>query len=601
MKNVLRWIILLFGLDRFAPAEAQARPPNILLIISDDQGYGEFGFTGNDLVQTPNLDRLAAKGAFYTDFIVTPSCSPTRVSLLTGRNHLLAGVWGVGPRGDARRDEVFLPAFLKPAGYQSWLIGKPDTGFMMELDPLARGFDWYNIIGGGYLQQRPWMITPSCNEWIEGWTADIMTDSAIEKIRAAGDSPWLAYVAYIIPHYPWETSDHYAVPYRNQGLPETISQIFGSITQMDHNIGRLLDTLRETGQQDNTIILFFCDNGPSEQTSAWKNNNYRNAQHSEDWKYRNPHNLAGAKGEIWDHGMRSPLLVSWPGRIVPGKRTQLAAVEDILPTLIDLTAIPSEQMPDHLPFCGQSLRRSLENPAAPSDREEVFRLALAGPGEPGPLAPRGIIGDATRVDYSGLHTILRGERYKFHHLPGGRYSLFDMTVDEGERQDVSAQYPELTASMAQRCRDRWDGIASQNRTFQMRQLKIDNADRQWIKSWTLHANRALHFEGEMRSVFSGGARGFRFPGDRADYEIEVQKPLTVSFVAEGKGLDQCAAISLLVEGQTVSVISRSADKIVFASTALPAGDVPLSLAVAKDAKAGTADGEVMELTLKAEK
>lgn len=573
--------------------------PNILLIVSDDQGYGEFGFTGNEIVQTPRLDSLAADSAFYSDFVVTPACSPTRASLMTGRNHLLTGVWGVGPRGDARRDEVFMAEFLKPVGYQSWWIGKADTGFMMEHTPLSRGFDWFNIIGGGYLQQNPQMINPSGGTWMEGLTADIMTDSLIEKIDEAGDTPWLAFAAYIIPHSPWETSDAYADPYRQQGYSETVSQIFGSITQLDHNIGRLLDTLEASGQADNTIILFLSDNGATEDTPAWKNDNYQRAQHSPAWEFRNPLDLIGQKAEVWDHGIRSPLLVRWPGKITPGERTQLAAVEDILPTLIDLLALPEAGLPDHLPLSGQSLRASLENPAAPCDRPEVFRIALAGPGDPGSLARTGLIADGTQLDYSRLHTILRVGQYKFHHLPGGHYRLFDMTVDASERKDLSAQHPERTASMAQRTRDSWDEIVGQNRTFPMRQLKVDNAERRWIKRWVLHPNRALHFEGEMLSVFLGGAKGFRLPGDRADYTVEVQQALTVSFIAEGKGFDQSAPIDLLIDGQPVPVVSRSAERIEFGPIALPAGEVPLSLAVARNAQAGSAQAEVIRLILNA--
>jgi hypothetical protein len=117
----------------------------------------------------------------------------------------------------------------------------------------------------------------------------------------------------------------------------------------------------------------------------------------------------------------------------------------------------------------------------------------------------------------------------------------------------------------------------------------------------MRANQALHFEGEMQSIFYGGARGFSSPGDRADYTVDVQKPLTVSFVAEGKGLDLCAPIELLIHGKPVEVKSRDAKKIVFGSASLPAGTTPFSLAVPAGAKAGSADGEVITLTMNLEK
>lgn len=594
------WMPLsLLALGSAASGLAEPRKPNILIIISDDQGYGDFGFTENTLVRTPVLDRLAGQSAFYTGFQVAPACSPTRSSLLTGRNHLEVGVWGVGPRGDVRRDEVLMPSFFKKAGYSAWLLGKWDGAKMMELGPVERGFDWFCGIGGGYLQKRPLLCFPDRAEWTDGWSAELITDEAIRKIHEAGDSPWLMHMAYIIPHTPWECPDSYADIYRKQGCSELLSQCYGSITQMDHEIGRLLEAVREAGQEENTMVLFFSDNGPTEDRPAHVNNNYRHARHSDDWAKRNPLNLTGQKGEVWDNGIRSPLLVRWPGVVKPGIRNHVVGVEDVLPTLLEMAGIPEEKRPEHLPFDGRSFRASLED-ALFSDERDFFRLALAGPGEPGPTTPTGIIPDAHETDHGKLHTVLRSGKYKFHHLPGGELRLYDMESDPGEKHDLSASMPERAAEMAARSRARWDDIASRNRTFPMRQIKIDNADR-WSKSWTLHANRALGFEGGMQSVFYGGARGFRKPGDRADYTVEVQKPLTVSFVAAGKDLDRCAPISLLVEGKPVEVISRSADKIVFGTAALPAGTVPLSLAVPGDAEAASIHGEILTLTLHPEK
>jgi len=573
MKSIIRWMVLILVVGSFA--HAADRSPNILLIISDDQGYGDFGFTGNKLADTPVLDRLSKEGAFYPNFMVAPACTPTRSALLTGRNHLDVGVWGVGPRGDVRRDEVMMPSFLNPSGYNTWLFGKWDGTTMLELGPVERGFDWFCGIGGGYLQKRPLLCTPEKGEWTEGWSAELITDAAIKKIK---------------------DPDSYAAPYRKKGFSETFAQCYGSIKQMDDQIGRLLDAVRAAGQEENTIVLFFSDNGPTENRPAWVNDNFKHAQNSKDWKLRNACDLIGAKAEVWDAGIRSPLLVRWPGKIKPGVRKHVTMVEDLLPTLLDLAQIPEAKQPKHLPFDGKSFRASLRD-ARFTEERDIFRLALAGPGEPGDTTLSNIIEDARETDYSRLHTVLRRGNYKFHQLPGGGFRLYDMEKDPGEKNDLSAKMPERTVELAARCRARWDDIASSNRTFPMRQLRINNADR-WSESWTLHANRALHFEGEMRSVFYGGARGFRSPGDRADYTVEVQKPLTVSFVAEGKGLDQCAPISLLVDGKPVEVKSRAANKIVFGSVALPSGTTPLSLAVPVDAKAGTTDGEVIAVTLK---
>jgi len=591
MKNVFKWVLVGMLAMSSASLGAATRQPNILLIISDDQGYGDFGFTGNKLADTPVLDQLSKDGAFYPWLVVAPACTPTRSALLTGRNHLDVGVWGVGSRGDVRRDEVLMPAFFNPSGYHTWLFGKWDGSKMMELDPVARGFDWFCGIGGGYKQQRPLLCTPKGGVWTDGWSAELITDAAIEKIKESGDEPWLAYMAYIIPHLPWECPDSYADPYRQQGFSETFAQCYGSIKQMDDQIGRLLEAIREAGQEDNTIVLFMSDNGPTENTPAYVNNDFADAQFSSDWELRNACDLTGAKAEVWDGGIRSPLLVRWPGKIKPGVREHVIKVEDLLPTLLDLTQISEDKQPQHLTFDGKSIRASLED-ASFTEERDIFRLALDGPGHPGDVTTTKIIEEAREVDYSKLHTVLRNGQYKFHHLPGGRLRLYDMENDPGEKNDLSATMPERTEAMAERCRARWDDLASRNRTFPMRQLKIDNVDR-WANSWLLEANRAQRFEGKMLSDFYGGVIGFRNPGDRADYTLDVQKSLTVSFVATGKNLDQCATIDLLVDGKTVEAKSRSAEELVFGSVTLPAGSVPLSLAVAEDAKAGSDAGKVV--------
>lgn len=598
MKRIFnKWILLLLMGTSFA--QAAERQPNILLIISDDQGYGDFGFTGNPLADTPVLDQLSKDGAFYPNFVVAPACSPTRSALLTGRDHLNVGVWGVGSRGDVRRDEVLMPSFFNPSGYNTWLFGKWDGSKMMELGPVERGFDWFCGIGGGYLQQRPLLCTPEGGEWTEGWSAELITDAAIDKIQASGDTPWLAYMAYIIPHLPWECPDAYADPYREKGYSETFAQCYGSIKQMDDQIGRLLDAVRNAGQADNTIVLFMSDNGPTENRPAWVNDNYKHAQNSADWELRNPLGMIGHKAEVWDLGIRSPLLVRWPGVIEPGVREHVTKVEDLLPTLLDLAAIPKSKQPEHLPFDGQSMRASLEDPSF-TEARDIFRVALAGPGEPGNTTRTSIIENAPALDYRKLHTVLRNGNYKFHHLPGGNFRLFDMAVDPAESNDLSQSMLERTAEMARRCRAEWDAIAATGRTFEMRQLKIDNVDR-WAKSWTLHANRALHFEGKMRSVFYGGAKGFQQPGDRADYLIEVQKPLTVSIVASGKGLNHCAPIHLEIDGHVLQPIEQTADTIRYGVVKLSAGELPIALFVPSDAKAGAKQGEVISVKFNHEK
>ena len=601
--NPFRCVSLALLLIACSLLHAHAAQPNILIILSDDQGYGDFGFTGNSVVQTPALDALSTESAFYPHFIVGPACTPTRVSLYTGRHHLDTGVWGVGSRGKVRRDEVMMPRFFTPAGYQTWVIGKLDGGLtMMELGPLDRGFDWFcSATGGSYIQRNPTIVAPGLREPREGWTAELLTDKAIEKIRTEGDQPWMLHMNYIIPHLFWECPDAYADIFRNQGYSESLAQCYGSIKQMDDQIGRLLEALDELGQTENTIVIFMSDNGSldavgNREVGVWENSAKKRA-HSDDWQYRNPDGLIGRKGEVWDNGIRSPLLVRWPAKIKSGIRQHVVGVEDILPTVLQLAQIPEDQWPAHLPFAGTSFANSLANASAVDERD-IFRLATGGPGTP---YAGGDVVKVSGIDYGSLHTILRSGKYKFHHLPGGVSRLYDMAVDPTETNDLSQQMPERTAAMATRCQAQWDAIAERDRSFPMRQLRINNADRP-RQTWRIQVLQPLGLSGEMYAPdFGGGIKGFRNPGDRADYAIEVQQPLTVSVVVEGKGLDQCAPISLLIDGKPIAVKSRAANQLVFAAAALSAGSHSLSLAVAHTAESGGGKGEVTKILLTKEK
>ena len=162
---------------------------------------------------------------------------------------------------------------------------------------------------------------------------------------------------------------------------------------------------------------------------------------------------------IWENGDRVPLLVRWPGRIEPGERKQFGSAEDVLPTLLDLTAIKADTTP-HQPFTGVSLQGSLEDAAADAEHPDVLRMAISGPGSPKPGTA-----DVTQRSFAVHHLTLRGPRFKYHALPGGKVALYDIKTDPGETTDVQAKFPEITAGMAKQCRKRWQAVISSGRSF----------------------------------------------------------------------------------------------------------------------------------------
>jgi len=457
----------LFGLPLFLLA-ATASKPNVLLMISDDQGYGDFGFCGNTLVKTPALDRLSAESAVFKNFVASAACSPTRAALWTGRDDLLTGVWGVGGRAGLRPDEARMPAFFKAEGYHTFHAGKLDSVKVGTNGPAAFGWEEW-IGGGGYEHRDPMLFSSKGNGREPGWFADIMTERAIAFVRARRGQPWFASVAFIIPHLPWVCDEKYSAPFLAQGCSASLASCYGSIAQMDACVGRLLDALRESGQADNTVVAFLSDNGQTgpEAKQSGEDGSVRGA----DWEKRNVARLRGHKATVWENGIRVPLLVRWPGRIVPGERQQLGCAEDLLPTLLDLAGVRADAVP-HLPFTGVSLSPALKAPAALFERPEVLRMAISGAG-----APRGGDTGPASSRYEDLHLTLRGPRFKYHALPQGKGALYDLAADPGETADVQSTHPDVAARMAKSCRDRWAAVLASGRAFAMQAGQAGNSQK----------------------------------------------------------------------------------------------------------------------------
>lgn len=459
MKHALPLLaaLLLAPLAALPAADASAKKPNVLFIISDDQGFGDFGFNGNKLVRTPNLDRLAAESAVYLNFVVAAACSPSRAAFFTGRDHLLTGVWGVPPRANLRADETRMPAFFKASGYHTMHVGKLDCAKKGQSNPSLFGWeDWLG--GGGYEHRDPMIFQPGNNRRGKGWTADIWTDYTLKFIREHRNQPWFASVAFIIPHLPWVCDEKYSAPFIAQGCSANLAACYGSIAHLDECIGRLLDGLRETGQDQRTIVVFVSDNGPTSPEA--KHSDADGNVPGEDWPKRNVARLRGHKAMVWENGDRVPLLVRWPGQIAPGERKQFGGAEDILPTLLDLSGIKPDILP-HQPFSGVSLRPSLNDAAVTVDHPNVFRMAIAGPGSPR------IVADVKQRKFEDHHLTLRGPRFKYHALPGGKSALYDLDADPGETIDVQSKFPDVTSLMGQECRQRWDEVVHSERAFVM--------------------------------------------------------------------------------------------------------------------------------------
>ncbi|GEA10839.1 arylsulfatase [Alteromonas sp. KUL49] len=304
--------------------EVPSKRPNIILFVTDDQGWGDVSFNGNEVLHTPNIDAIAERGVSLERFYVNPVCSSTRAALLTGRYALRTGVFSVTRGGERMREsEVTLAEMLGAEGYRTGLFGKWHNGATYPHDPNGQGFDYYEGIVEGHqtLYFDPVLSVNGTPVQRHGYIADLTSDAAINFIESESDAPFFAFVPFNTPHGPFEVPDQYFDRFKASGLNDLDAAIYGMMANIDDNVGRILSAVNEQGKSNNTIVLFMSDNGP-----AFPSNNRR---------YNG--GLKGAKGKVDEGGVRSPLFVHWPNHIEGGRvLTSVSQHIDIVPTLMSL-------------------------------------------------------------------------------------------------------------------------------------------------------------------------------------------------------------------------------------------------------------------------
>ncbi len=397
------WALLGFWLLVLGSSSSAATRPNVLLIISDDQGYGDLSLHGNPHLRTPALDRLATNGIQFDRFFVSSVCAPTRASLLTGRYSLRTGVRGV-TRGDEtmRSEEVTVAEALRAAGYRNGYFGKWHNGEHFPYTPQAQGFD--DVFGFNLGHWNNYFDTTlkrnTKPEKTSGFITDVLTDEALKFIEANRARPFFCYLAYNVPHSPFQCPDRYFDKYRRAGLSDYHACVYGMVENMDDNIGRVLSRLDELKLRENTIVIFLSDNGA--------NGARYNA------------GMRGTKNSFHEGGTRVPFFLSWPARFrEPRTVREIAAHIDVFPTLLELCGVPAPKTP---PQDGQSLVPLLEGRTNRWPDRILFQQWQAG----------------ARADRTGA---LRTQRFRLAN-DGNGWEMFDMLGDPGETRDVSADFGE---------------------------------------------------------------------------------------------------------------------------------------------------------------
>ena len=453
----------------FVQAE-QAAKPNIILILTDDQGYGDLARHGHPLLNTPHTDRLHDESVRFDNFYVSPSCSPTRAALLTGMHEFRNGVTHtLEPREHLYKGATIIPQLLKPAGYTSAFIGKWHLSDRPGYGPAARGFDWCSSNQKGpHKHFDPLMIRNGVRTERKGFREDIYFDEAMDFIDEQEGKPFFCYLATYSPHTPLDAPADLIAKY-SKDVNEKHATYLAMIENIDQNVGRLTEFLEKRGLAENTIVIFMNDNGVTVGLDVY------NAE------------MRGCKATIWHGGSRAMSFWKWPGKWKPHTVNSLTAHLDVVPTLCEVAGV---EIPDALQaeLQGYSLTPLLENAEAPKWAHENRKLFQAvgrwpsGTAASHKYAMCGVrkghfllmrsesctdpVCEEFQSQCSTMRSVRKGlttttyangtAQTHWGVTPRGQWILFDTKNDPGCQTDLSQAHPELVAELVASYDNWWD-------------------------------------------------------------------------------------------------------------------------------------------------
>lgn len=439
--------------------------PNIVLIMTDDQGYGDIGRNQNPIINTPSIDALAEQSARLSNFHVDPTCSPTRAALLTGKHSLKAGVWHtilgrymLGPEHET------LAEVLADNGYETSIFGKWHLGDNYPYRPQDQGFDEAFIHGGGGVGQTPdyWGNTQfndtyyrnGVEEKTQGYATTVWFDEAIKFIDKKRDKPFFTYVALNAPHGPYRAPESFIKPYLDLGLNRTMASFYGMITHIDGQVARLRQHLKDTDQLNNTIFIFMTDNGSSYHQTNDKlqlsNSHLALQTKFPDWQPNS--NMRGYKVSVYDGGHRVPFYISYPNsQIKPGDYNQITAHFDVMPTLLSLA--------------------SIKHDTEDLDGQDLSQLMISG--NDNSLDKRSIVITNQRVYHPSEKrpTTVATQQWRLV-SKSENYELYNIKQDPSQQNNVIAKHPEIAKKLL-KDKEKW-WFESQQVGFNDRYISVGN-------------------------------------------------------------------------------------------------------------------------------
>ncbi len=520
---------------------AQGKRPNVVLVITDDQGYGDLGCHGNQVIQTPNLNRLYTESVRLTDFHVDPTCSPTRSALMTGHYSTRTGVWHtIMGRSLLGKHEITMADVFSASGYRTGIFGKWHLGDNYPFRPQDRGFGEVLIHSGGGVGQGPdyWGNNYFDDMYkhngklkaFKGYCTDVWFDNALRFIESNKDRPFFCYLTTNAPHGPYLVAEKYKKIYEGKSnVPN--AAFYGMITNIDENIGRLLEKLKALNLEKDTIVIFMTDNGTA---AGFRRGVGFNA------------GMRGSKGSEYDGGHRVPCFIRWPGGELQGGRdvNLLTAHIDLLPTLIELCGL---KRPAGVKFDGASI--------VPLLKDKSIRWF-----------ERTLLVHSQRIEYpeKWRKSAVMTERWR---LVNGK-ELYDIKADPGQKNNIADKHPKVVEKLREAYEEWWADLSKGFDDYCETIIGSDKENPVRLMSHDWHTPRVPWHQGAVRNGMQ--ANGF--------WAVEVERDGMYEFALRRWPVEVDKPITAAIEGGKAISATKARLKI---------ADVDVSKPVPKDAHSAT--------------
>jgi arylsulfatase A-like enzyme len=531
------------------PPQETFQQPNIILVMTDDQGWGQIGSHGNEMISTPHLDRLATESVEFTRFYVSPVCAPTRASLMTGRYNYRTGVVDTYlGRAMMHGDEVTLAEMLGDAGYRTGIFGKWHLGDTYPMRAGDQGFQQTLVHKGGGIGQPsdppgtsyfdPILKHNGEQKQFQGYCTDIFFDAAMRFVELNRDQPFFVYIPTNAPHSPYDVPESFIEPYRVKGLSDKDARIYGMITNIDDNMGKLAAKLDELELAENTILIFMTDNGPTTQ-----------------------HFTAGLRDQkttAFEGGIRVPFFLRWPSQLQAAKVDRVGAHIDVAPTLLAAARV---EAPASVEFDGVSLLPLLHGDAAGWPERTIFIQSHRGNQ---PQLYRNFA--AVTQKYKLLQPLSFGEPAP----PGTPLQLYDLESDPGEQNDVASEQRGELARLKKQYED-WFEDVSATRGYDPPKIFIG----------TEHENPVILTRQDWRMV---GADGWK-DGYLGYWEVDVKSAGKYDIRFRFTKQERAGRAEFkLGEIELSKPFTREAESVTFSGVDLPPGPVTLEARLLRGGK-----------------